>query len=227
MLASRAPYAARCVSRGAPLPPRRAFRASAIARDHYMVLGVGYDASPAEIKTAFLKLAKETHPDANGKDPDAVLKFQRVTEAHDALGDSVARRRYDSELGRNPARATVARVRTRESPKAPSFPGGGSGVDSEAWNAWHYGEETNGGYSRDATHQTHKTRDSQKTATTAWFERRNETSTRTPEERADAAQWTAIRAAKDDVIGRLKKRREERRSGAAPAKAEPDACAIS
>ena len=63
-------------------------------RDYYEVLGVDKNASEAEIKSAFRKLAKKYHPDIN-KDPDAPEKFKEAQEAYAALSDSNNRAKYD------------------------------------------------------------------------------------------------------------------------------------
>ena len=63
-------------------------------RDYYEVLGVSKDASEAEIKSAFRKLAKQYHPDVS-KEPDAEKKFKEVQEAYEVLGDENKRKQYD------------------------------------------------------------------------------------------------------------------------------------
>ncbi|UTR09344.1 molecular chaperone DnaJ [Evansella sp. LMS18] len=63
-------------------------------RDFYDVLGVGKDASEAEIKKAYRKLARQYHPDVN-KEADAEEKFKEVKEAYDTLSDQQARAHYD------------------------------------------------------------------------------------------------------------------------------------
>lgn len=63
-------------------------------RNYYEILGIPEDASQAEIKSAFRKLAKKYHPDIS-KDPDAEEKFQKVQEAYNVLGDAEKREQYD------------------------------------------------------------------------------------------------------------------------------------
>ncbi len=63
--------------------------------DYYKVLGVTSDASSAEIKSAFRRLARETHPDANPDNPEAEAKFRAVAEAYEVLSDPEKRQRYD------------------------------------------------------------------------------------------------------------------------------------
>ena len=64
-------------------------------RDYYEVLGVGKNASEAEIKSAYRKLAKKYHPDLNPGDKTAEEKFKEVNEANDVLSDPEKRKRYD------------------------------------------------------------------------------------------------------------------------------------
>ncbi|MBP3461912.1 MAG: molecular chaperone DnaJ [Bacilli bacterium] len=63
-------------------------------RDYYEVLGVDKNASEAEIKSAFRKLAKKYHPDVS-KEPDAAEKFKEAQEAYAVLSDAQKRSQYD------------------------------------------------------------------------------------------------------------------------------------
>lgn len=64
-------------------------------RDYYEVLGVGKNATDAEIKSAFRKKAKEFHPDLNKDNPDAAEKFKEAQEAYSVLSDENKRKLYD------------------------------------------------------------------------------------------------------------------------------------
>jgi molecular chaperone DnaJ len=66
-----------------------------IEKDYYKVLGVPKDASSADIKKAFRKLAKTHHPDSNADNPKAAEKFKEVSEAYDVLSDDAKRKEYD------------------------------------------------------------------------------------------------------------------------------------
>jgi DnaJ-class molecular chaperone len=69
---------------------------STMPRDYYEVLGVPRTASEAEIKKAYLKLARKLHPDRNPGDKSAETKFNEVQEAFNVLGDKNKRAQYDS-----------------------------------------------------------------------------------------------------------------------------------
>jgi DnaJ-class molecular chaperone len=64
-------------------------------RDPYEVLGVNRKASAAEIKSAFRRLAKKLHPDANKSDPRAAARFAELNAAYEILGDEAKRGAYN------------------------------------------------------------------------------------------------------------------------------------
>lgn len=67
-----------------------------INKDFYAVLGVPKDASDADIKKAYRKLARKYHPDQNQGDPQAEDKFKEVGEAYAVLTDEEKRQQYDA-----------------------------------------------------------------------------------------------------------------------------------
>lgn len=64
-------------------------------KDYYKILGVSRDASDAQIKSAFRKLAKKYHPDMNQNSDIAKKKFEEVNEAYEVLSDPKKRKNYD------------------------------------------------------------------------------------------------------------------------------------
>jgi DnaJ-class molecular chaperone len=83
-------------------------------RDPYEVLGVQRGASAAAIKSAFRKLAKKHHPDANTNDPKAAERFAELNSANEILGDEARRKQFDrGEIGAD------------GKPRFQGFPGGG------------------------------------------------------------------------------------------------------
>jgi DnaJ-class molecular chaperone len=64
-------------------------------RDPYEVLGVPRGASAAAIKSAYRKLAKKHHPDANKNDPKSAARFSELNSANEILGDEDKRKQFD------------------------------------------------------------------------------------------------------------------------------------
>src|SRR2546429_79946 len=63
-------------------------------QDFYVVLGLSRDASEADVKKAYRKLAMECHPDRNNGDKAAEEKFKLITEAYEVLRDPQKRAGY-------------------------------------------------------------------------------------------------------------------------------------
>ncbi len=67
-----------------------------MVKDYYQTLGVPKNASEADIKKAYRKLAMQYHPDRNpGKEEWANQKFKEINEAYGVLGDEKKRKQYD------------------------------------------------------------------------------------------------------------------------------------
>lgn len=64
-------------------------------QDYYKTLGVAENATEADIKKAFRKLAKQYHPDMHPNDKGAEEKFKKVNEAYEVLGNEQRRKEYD------------------------------------------------------------------------------------------------------------------------------------
>ena len=63
--------------------------------DYYKILGVDKTIPQKDVKRAYLKRAKQFHPDLHPDDPKAKAKFQALTEAYDVIGDPDKRAKYD------------------------------------------------------------------------------------------------------------------------------------
>jgi DnaJ-class molecular chaperone len=84
-------------------------------RNPYEVLGVQRNASAAEIKSAFRKLAKKHHPDANKNDAKAAARFAELNSANEILGDEDKRKQFDN-----------GEIDAEGKPRFQGFQGGGS-----------------------------------------------------------------------------------------------------
>ena len=67
-----------------------------MAHDPYATLGLTKTATPAEIKKAYRKLVRSSHPDLHPDDPKAEARYKLVNAANDLLGDPEKRARFDA-----------------------------------------------------------------------------------------------------------------------------------
>src|SRR4051794_26657210 len=82
-------------------------------RDPYEVLGVQRGASAAAIKSAYRKLAKKHHPDANKNDPKSAARFSELNAANEIIGDEEKRKQFDR-----------GEIDAEGKPRFQGFPGG-------------------------------------------------------------------------------------------------------
>ena len=66
--------------------------------NYYDILRVSHEASAAEIKSAYRRLARELHPDRNNGSEETALKFAAIAEAYETLGSLRERAKYDRRL---------------------------------------------------------------------------------------------------------------------------------
>jgi DnaJ-class molecular chaperone len=107
-------------------------------RDPYEVLGVDRKASPSDIKSAYRRLAKKLHPDANKNDPKAATRFAELNAAHELLGDEDKRKAFDR-----------GEIDAEGKPRFQGFgqgyggrPGAGAGFDPNGnFESFHFGPE--------------------------------------------------------------------------------------
>jgi hypothetical protein len=78
--------------------------------DYYALLGVDPDATLAQIKKAYRKLARQHHPDTNPGDPDAAARFRQITEAYDILSDPGRRDAYDRTRPKTKTQTTGSKL---------------------------------------------------------------------------------------------------------------------
>lgn len=86
--------------------------------NYYHVLGLSEDASPAEIKAAFKRLAVKYHPDKHPGRPEMEEKFKEINVAHQILSDEYEKARFDLKLKYRQFSQSEARPYTYQPPRS-------------------------------------------------------------------------------------------------------------
>ena len=102
-------------------------------RDYYEVLGVGRSADEKELKSAFRKLAKQHHPDANPDGKASEQKFKEINEAYDVLKDPQKRSAASCSFGARPHRFTASGLKYVMSPRASHVYAAAGRLSSRCW----------------------------------------------------------------------------------------------
>jgi len=100
--------------------------------DYYKVLGLTNQATEADIKKAYRRLARKYHPDLNPNDASAKIRFQQVNEANEVLSDPTKRKKYD-QYGKDwkAREETSHRHQQSSGPNQQEWGGGRSGGASQ------------------------------------------------------------------------------------------------
>jgi molecular chaperone DnaJ len=110
-----------------------------IDKDFYKILGVPKDASEADIKKAYRKLARKYHPDQNQDDPSAERMFKDLSEAYSVLSDAEERQQYDA------IRAMGSGARFSAGGPGGAGPAGGAGFEDLFGGLFGQGARPGGG----------------------------------------------------------------------------------
>ncbi len=94
--------------------------------DYYKILEINKNATEADIKKAYRKLARKLHPDLNPNDKEAQAKFQQINEANEVLSDPEKRKRYD-QYGKDWKHADQFEQNRKQQQNNQQFNGGNDG----------------------------------------------------------------------------------------------------
>lgn len=94
--------------------------------DYYKILEINKNATEADIKKAYRKLARKLHPDLNPNDKEAQGKFQQINEANEVLSDPEKRKKYD-QYGKDWKHADQFEQQSKQQQSNQQFNGGNEG----------------------------------------------------------------------------------------------------
>ena len=116
-----------------------------MAQDFYAILGVSKNATKADVKSAYRKLALKWHPDKN-KSPEAEAKFKEINNAYEVLSDDQKRKTYD-QLGHEAYTQYGSRAGASGAAGARGWPGGFGGQAGQGQSGpftWTYTSSSGG-----------------------------------------------------------------------------------
>ncbi|KDO26448.1 hypothetical protein SPRG_08251 [Saprolegnia parasitica CBS 223.65] len=107
--------------------------------DYYRVMNLTRNATQKDIKRAYLKLARQLHPDVNGNDLEKAALFKKVSEANSVLSDPAKRAEYDNRFSYRDRGETHYSPKGQTSARASAPRGSHYGINEDVWYAHHYG----------------------------------------------------------------------------------------
>ncbi|MEO6187275.1 MAG: DnaJ domain-containing protein, partial [Ginsengibacter sp.] len=114
--------------------------------DYYKTLGIAKNASEADIKKAYRKLARKYHPDVNPNDKEAHKKFQQINEANEVLSDADKRKKYD-QYGKDWKHADQFEKARQQQGAGGSGRGFGGGFGDQGFGHYTYSSGDDSGFS--------------------------------------------------------------------------------
>jgi curved DNA-binding protein len=126
--------------------------------DYYKILGIDKNATAADIKKAYRKLARKLHPDLNPNDKTAQQKFQQINEANEVLSDPEKRKKYD-QYGKDWQHADAFEAAKKQQSSRGfggqrTYSGGGQGFDESQFSDFFESMFGGGGFSSGSRRQT-------------------------------------------------------------------------
>ncbi len=97
-------------------------RARVAQRDYFAILGVSPEATEAEVRQAYRRLARRYHPDLNPDEPEGEARLKELNEAYEVLSDPTRRAAYEAQRRAVRIQVTGAPRRAPGPPRPPAGP---------------------------------------------------------------------------------------------------------
>ncbi len=132
--------------------------------DYYKILGIEKNASTADIKKAYRKMARKYHPDVNPNDKEAEVKFKQINEANEVLSNTENRNKYDKfgenwKHGEAYEQAQRQQRQQRSSQRQYHDGGGFEGFDESGYSDFFESMFGGGGFSNRGSNVSYKGQD--------------------------------------------------------------------